>query len=115
MVETFLGIQIISLLFAFYMVYMAFIHWKTKNIHTYEFLFWLVLWVIFTGFIFYPRILDPFLAKLFIARRMDLLMFGSFMILAYLGFQNHIGVKSLQNQMEKLVRKYAQKNAKTKK
>lgn len=115
MVETFLGIQIISLLFAMYMVYMAFIHWKTKNINTYEFIFWLSLWVVFSGFALYPRLLDPILAKLFIARRLDLLMFVSFMILAYLGFQNHIGVKNLQKQVEQLVRKNAQKNAKGKK
>lgn len=115
MVETFLGIQIISLLFAIYMAYMAFIHWKTKNIKTTEFIFWLILWLTFIGFAMYPRLMDPILARLFIARRLDLLMFVAFMILAYLGFQNHIGIKNLQHQVEQLVRKNAQKNGKAKK
>lgn len=112
MVETLLGVQITASLFAIFMVYVSFLHFKKNNITGFEFCFWFLLWLVFLYFTFYPRVLDPILAKLFIIRAMDLLMIVSFMILAYLGFQNHIGIKVLQREHEKLVRKLAIKNVK---
>ena len=43
---------------------------------------------------------------------MDLLMIWAFMILAYLGYQNHIGIKDVQNRVEKIVSDEAKKKAK---
>lgn len=112
MVETFVGIQIIAFSFALFMIYVSFLHYKQGNLKRYEFLCWLLLWLFFIYFALFPKVLDPILAKLFIVRRMDLLMIVAFMILAYLGFQNHIGVKSLQRQIEIIIRKRAHKNGK---
>ena len=114
MVETFLGIQIISVSFAFWMLYVAYIHYKKGNMVKREFGFWLVVWLSMVYFALFPRVLDPILAKLFVARAMDLLMIVAFMILGYLGFVNHIGIKSLQNQIESLVRKNTISHAKKK-
>lgn len=112
MVEAFLGIQIIATLFALFMLYVAFLHFKKSNINRTEFIFWSGLWLSFIFFALYPNVLDPILATLFVTRAMDLLMISAFMILGYLGFQNHIGIKSLQRQVETLTRKLAIKNAK---
>jgi len=49
-------------------------------------------------------LLDPILEKLFVTRAMDLLFIVSFMILAYMGFQNHVGIRSLQKHVEQLTR-----------
>ena len=113
MVETFLGIQILASLFALFMLYIAFLHLKKHNLNSAEFIFWLLLWSAFIYFALFPKVLDPILATLFVTRAMDLLMITAFMILCYLGFQNHISIKSLQRQVEILSRKYAFKNAKT--
>ena len=106
MVEALLGIQIIAVMF---------VHRKQGNITRREFVYWLLVWVSFTYFALNPRILDPILARLFVTRAMDLLSIVAFMILAYLGFQNHVGIKSLQRQIEEISRNIAYKNAKTKK
>ena len=111
MVEAFLGIQIISVCFAGFMLYVAFLHGKRGNLSKPEFFFWTFLWLAFICFALFPRILDPVLAQLFVTRTMDLLMIAAFMILAYLGFINHVGVKNLQNQIRQMVSQKAIKNA----
>lgn len=112
MITTLLGIQIISLSFAVFMVYVAFLHFKRHTIDVREFLFWLLCWSGFSLFTLFPRVLDPILAQIFVTRAMDLLMIVAFMILTYLGFQNHIGIKTLQKELTKLVSEQAQKTAK---
>jgi len=107
MVEAFLGIQIVAVSFAGFMLYVAFMHFKRNNINRTEFLFWLTVWSVFGYFVLFPKVLDPILANLFIIRAMDLLSISAFMILAYLGFQNHVGIKSLQKDLEKMVRRKA--------
>lgn len=112
MVEVFLGIQIVAVCFAGFMLYVAFLHYKKKNILLSEFLFWLLIWTVFIVFALYPKILDPVIKELFITRAMDLLMIIAFMILSYLGFTNHVGIKNLQKEIRRLVSLNAHKNAK---
>lgn len=111
MVNALLGVQLIAVMFALFMAYVAYWHYKQRNISTSEIIFWLGIWLVFIYFALFPRVLDPILARLYIARAFDLLTVISFMILAYLGFQNHVGVKDLQRRIEQLVRDSAVKNA----
>lgn len=112
MVEAFLGIQIIATLFAIFMVYIAFLHYKRGNLGVIEFVFWLIIWLLLIYFALFPKTLDPLLGKLFVARAMDLLTIAALIILAYLGFANHMGVKTVQREMETLVRSTALKHVK---
>ena len=112
MVEAFLGIQVLSVSFAIFMLYIAFLQFKRNNLNIKEFSFWLIVWLLFIFFALVPGVFTPLLAKIFIARAMDIIMIGAFMILAYLGFQNHIGVKGLQKQIQDLVREKAIKKTK---
>ena len=112
MVEALLGIQIIALCFAGFMLYVSFLHFKRKNISSVEFVFWLAVWSSFIFFALFPRVLDPVLAQLFIIRAMDLLMIVAFMILSYLGFANHVGIKALHREIRRLVSEDAKKHAK---
>ena len=108
----FFGIQLISIMFAVFMLYISFIHFKKENINTGEFIFWIALW---SGFVFVslnPAILNPILQKLFITRALDLLMIAAFMILAYLGFMNHVGIKHLNKRISTIIKKDAINNAK---
>jgi len=111
MVEAFLGIQVISILFALFMIYIAFLQFKRRNLQGKEFAFWLFIWLTFIFFALVPQVFTPILAKIFVARAMDILMIVAFMVLAYLGFQNHIGVKCLQKEIQQLVRQQAIKKA----
>lgn len=109
-----LGIQIVSVLFAVFMLYVAFLHWKRKELTTSEYSFWLLLWCGFIGVALFPNLLQKLTQILFIARIMDLLMVIAFMILAYIGFSNYISNKKMEKKIEDLVRKDALKNVKKK-
>lgn len=112
MVNALFGIQIISISFAFFMLYITTLHFKRGQIGKMEYLFWLLVWCAFIAFALFPRILDPLLAKVFVTRAMDLLMIWAFMILSYLGYVNHIGIKDMQKRINKVVSDDSKKKAK---
>lgn len=112
MINTLLGIQIIAISFAIFMLYIATIDYKKSHIEKREYVFWVIAWSLFSLFTLFPRVLDPLLTKIFVTRAMDLLMIIAFMILSYLGYANHIGIKDAQRKIAKMVSKQAKKNAK---
>lgn len=109
-----LGVQIVSVLFAVFMIYVAFLHWKRKNLTTNEYLFWFLLWCGFVGVALFPNLLQNLTNLLFFARIMDFLMVLAFMILAYIGFNNYIANKKMEKKIEDLTRKDAVRNVKKK-
>lgn len=110
-----LGVQIIAVLFAIFMLYVAFLHWKRKDINGGEIFFWGVLWLGFIIITLFPDILQSITQKLFFTRVMDLLMVVAFMILAFIGFQNHVSNRRMERKIEELVRKEAIKKISKKK
>ncbi len=109
-----LGVQIIAILFAVFMVYVSFLHWKRKDINGGEIYFWILLWATFIFVTLFPNILQSVTRLLFFTRVMDLLMLLAFMILAYLGFQNHISNRRMEKKIEELIREDALKPLKKK-
>lgn len=110
-----LGVQIIAILFAIFMVYVAFLHWKRKDIDGGEIFFWVILWLGFIVITLFPDLLQIITKKLFFTRVMDFLMVAAFMILAFLGFQNHVSNRRMERKIEELVRKEATKDVGKKK
>ena len=104
-----LGVQIISFLFAIFMLYVVFLHWKKKDINGGETFFWASLWFAFIVVTLFPNILQRISKILFFARIMDLLMVMAFMILAIVGFQNYVSNKKMEKKIEDLVRSLALK------
>ncbi len=102
-----LGVQIVGLLFAIFMLYLSFLHWKRGEIGGGNFFFWLMLWLAFILVTLFPILLGGLTKMLFFARVMDFLMLIAFMILAFLGFQNYISQKKMEKKIEKMVRKEA--------
>ena len=108
-------LQIVLLIFAIFMAYSLFLHWKKKNISNKLFFFWMVVFSLFIFIAIFPKILEPLLKELFIVRVMDLGMIGTFMILTYITIENNIKIKKMEEQMEKLIRKIAVKKIKSEK
>lgn len=108
-------LQIVLLIFAIFMAYSLFLHWKKKNISNKLFSFWIFIFSLFIFIAIFPKILEPLLKELFIVRVMDLGMIGTFMILTYITIENNIKIKKIEEQMEKLIRKIAVKKIKSEK
>ncbi|OGD08948.1 hypothetical protein A2397_05120 [Candidatus Amesbacteria bacterium RIFOXYB1_FULL_44_23] len=116
MVETFLGVQVISVFFALFMMYLVRLHYKRGNLGRREFFTWNGVWVVFIVFTFMPHLLSPILTRLSIVRALDLLMIVAFMILTYIIFMDHIAIRDLYRKINQMVsdksQKYPQKSSK---
>ena len=107
-----LGVQLILIAFACFMVYVLYLHWRKKNVSNKMFGAWSLIWLVFVLFAFFPTLLAPIIKDLFIVRVMDLAMIGAFMILTYVTVENNIKIKNQNEQIEKLVRDLAIKEKK---
>ncbi|MDO8481031.1 MAG: DUF2304 family protein [Nanoarchaeota archaeon] len=104
-----LGIQIVGLFFAGFMVYFSFLHFKRGEFTPNEFGFWLVLWLAFAGVALFPATLDVLVDKFNLTRTMDLLIITGFMVLLALFFYVYTLLRKLQSKMEKVVQEVAKK------
>jgi len=114
MSETLLGIQIISIFFALFMMYMIRLHYRRGNLGKKEYLLWLCCWIFFIVFTAFPGVLAPVITTLKIVRVLDLMMVLAFMILTYLAFSDHMAVRDIYKQIGKLVSDQAKKSARDK-
>jgi len=102
-----LGIQILGLLFGIFMMYYTFLHHKRKELTVKEYLFWIILWVLFVIVALFPVILDPIVKSLNLARTMDFFIIVGFMFLIGSLFYIYLLVRGNQKRLEEIVRKIA--------
>jgi hypothetical protein len=111
-VQMMLGIQFIGLIFAIVMLYLTFLHFKRNEFTLNEFLFWLCLLVVFVVITMIPKILNPLIETLNIARTMDFYIIAGFMFLIFSNYYTYSLVRINQKKIEKVVREVAIKRAK---
>jgi hypothetical protein len=102
-----LGIQILGILFAFFMLYLVYLHHKRKDLSSREFVLWTIAWLGFIFIIVFPEILNPFLQTLNITRIMDFVIILGFAFIIGITYKNYIGIKKNQKKLEEIVRKVA--------
>ena len=102
-----LGIQIIGILFGFFMMYYSFLHFKRKEFTVKEYSAWVVLWGIFLIVTIFPQVLDPVVKKLSLARTMDFFIILGFMFLIGFSFYNYTLIRKNHKKLELVVRKIA--------
>src|SRR3989344_6191105 len=104
-----LGIQIIGILFGFFMMYYTFLHYKRKEFTVKEYGFWLILWAVFLIVTLFPGLLDPILKSLSIARTLDFFIIIGFLFLVGMIFYTYTIVRKNQKKLEEVVRNIAVK------
>jgi|TARA_B100001971_G_C18068658_1_gene471864 hypothetical protein len=102
-----LGIQILGGFFGAFMAYYTFLHYKRKEITLKEYSFWIVLWFTFLAVTIMPRLLDPVVKTLNLARTMDFFIILGFMFLIGTIFYTYLLVRKNQKRLENIVRKVA--------
>ena len=107
-----LGIQLLGLLFALFMLYLTFLHYKRKEFTLNEAGFWVGLLIIFVIITLIPRIVDPIVETLNIARTMDFYIILGFMFLIVSNYYTYSQMRINQKKIEKVVREVAIKRAK---
>jgi hypothetical protein len=106
---TILGIQILGVLFGFFMIYYTFLQYKRKEFTIKEYSFWFVFWGIFVIVTLFPQLLDPVLNTLNISRTLDFFIITGFLFLIFVIFYTYTVVRKNQRKLEEIVRKIALK------
>lgn len=102
-----LGVQILGILFGFFMVYYSFLQYKRKEFTIKEYTFWIVFWGAFVTVTIFPQILDPLLKTLSIARAMDFFIVIGFLFIIFVIFYTYTLVRKTQRKLEEVVRNIA--------
>ncbi len=100
-------IQILSVIFGIFMLYVVRIHRKKGVLERNEVFFWNTLWLGFIYVAFFPQTFQGLIQRLQIARVFDLLVIIAFMIITFITFQSGIKIKNLAKKLEEMVRKKA--------
>ena len=105
-----LGVQILGVLFALFMIYMTFLNQKRKEFNAKEYFFWISSWTLLLIITLFPNILSPFVKGLHLHRTMDLLTILGFLCIIGLLFYNYTKLRKTNNKVERIIRKIAIKN-----
>ena len=109
-----LGIQIVGFLFGLFIIYLTFLNYKRKEFTTKEFIFWILLWIIFIVLTLFPFLLDPIVKSFGFFRTLDLLIISGFLFLIATNFYTYTLTRKNQKQLEAVVREIAIKKNKGK-
>src|SRR3989338_2608498 len=95
-----LGIQILGILFGFFMMYYTFLQYKRKEFTIKEYSFWFLFWGTFVVVTLFPQVLDPVLSTLNIARTLDFFIIAGFLFLILVTFYTYTLVRKNQKKLE---------------
>lgn len=103
------GIQILGVLFGFFMVYYNFLQYKRKEFTIREYGFWFAFWGSFVVITLFPQVLDPLLATFGIIRALDFFMITGLLFLIFIIFYTYVQIRRTQKKLEEIVRNIALK------
>jgi len=104
-----LGIQILGILFGFFMMYYTFLQYKRNEFTVKEYSFWFIFWAGFVILTLFPQVLDPVLVTLNIGRALDFFIITGFLFLIFVIFYTYTIVRKNQRKLEEVVRNMALK------
>lgn len=110
-----LGLQIIALVFALVMIYIAYVHYRKGEINGLEILFWLICWMGAIGIIIFPEVFKVFSATIAISRAFDLAVLGGFILIIPLVYLSHVKTNKLEKKFEDFIRTESLQNIRKKK
>lgn len=99
--------QILSVLFALWMIYEVSIHSRKKIISSNEVGLWLAVWGIFIVVAIFPNLLIGIADRLHFARVFDLLTVAGLMILTVMVFFSYFAQRAGNRKLEQLVQDLA--------
>lgn len=104
---SYLGIQIATICFSVFMIYFTYLSYRRKYFQTTAFIGWALVFVGLTIGSMFPKILEPFIEVLQIARLFDLYVIIGLLFLIVITFVNFLHVHKVNNKIDKLVQDQA--------
>lgn len=107
-----LGLQIVSFVFAFIMIYFAYVNFRKREIDANDFYIWIIIWISVLLIVVFPELLRDFSSKFLITRLFDLMVVGGFLLIISMSAKVYVRSKRIEKKMEEFLRKDAIKNVK---
>lgn len=102
-----IGIQIVAIVFALWMVYFTFLHFRRKEFSVPEFMLWQLLWFGLVIVVVFPKSIRFLLTTFSISRTFDLVVIVGIVILFGVTFRNYVIIRRIEKRVEEFVRKEA--------
>ena len=109
-----IGIQIVAILFAFSMIYLAVLAYKRRELGKGEIVSWVVLWTTAVIIVVFPELLRPFAKTILVTRVFDLMTIGGFILVITMVGSAYLRTKRNEKKLEELVRHEALKGTSSK-
>jgi len=107
-----MGIQIIGIIFALFMIYLTFLYYKRGNYRFRDFGIWMFIWLSFMGVVLFPTSFGGLLNPLKVERLMDLFTILSFMTVFGVIFFLYLTTRKNEEKIKKVIRGIALKGGK---
>lgn len=101
------GIQLLGIIFALLMIYMAYLYYKRKNYGIRSLLIWLGVWCAALFLVSFPQTFYGVMEMLQIERTADFIVLVGFAFFSFIIFYLYTVVKKNNYKMEQLVREIA--------
>lgn len=102
-----IGIQIVAIIFALWMIYFSFLHFRRKEFTLKEFILWMILWIGLVVVVIFPGSVKFILTTFSITRTFDLVVIIAIVVVMGVTFRNYVIIRRLEKRIEDFVRKEA--------
>ncbi|MCL4366997.1 DUF2304 domain-containing protein [Patescibacteria group bacterium] len=99
-----LGLQLIAIIFALIMIYLAYVHYSRGELNGLEILSWMTIWILTIVIVIFPDLLRTFTQTFSISRVFDMMVVGGFIVTITLIYLAYVKTNRIENTLEKLIR-----------
>lgn len=107
-----IGIQLVAIIFAIWMIYFSYLHYRRGEFKKTEFILWQVLWFSLIVVVLFPVSVKFLLDTFKITRTFDLVVIVSAVVLFGVTFRNYVITRRMEKKMEQFMRDEAIKSVK---
>lgn len=104
-----MAIQIIITIFVLFALSRVYLQFKSDNVTTLQFIFWLIIWLGVLTVLYWPNLSNQIAEFLGISRGVDVFVYLGIIALFYLIYRAYIKIEHLERDITKIVRKEALK------
>lgn len=100
-----IGIQVVAIIFALWMIYFSFLHFRRKEFSLKELFLWMILWIGLIVVVIFPGSVKFILKTFSITRTFDFVIIVAIVVTIGITFRNYVIVRRLEKRIEDFVRK----------
>ncbi len=105
-----IGIQIVAILFAVFMFYFSYLHFRRGEFKKSEFIGWGIIWIGLVTVVVYPDSVKFVLETFSITRTFDLVVIAGIVVVFAITFRNYVIIRRMERRIEEYTRQESLKN-----